>query len=56
MDEDVFIRADVLYRAKRRIMDALKEIPHGQRWYVCSLAIRELNEEELERMARRFRG
>ena len=41
-----FVRADVLYKAKKKIKDALREIPPDQRVYVCSLAIDELREEE----------
>ncbi len=46
-----FIRGDVLLKAKRKIMDALRDVPTDQRDYVCGLALSELAEEE-ERIRR----
>jgi len=45
---DMFIRGDVLWKAVKKIKDALREIPYEHRWYVVSIAISELDEEEAE--------
>ena len=53
--EDSFIRADVLARAVKKVKEALRDIPRPKRWYVCALAFRELDEEEVREMEKTFR-
>lgn len=45
-----FVRADVLYKAKRKIIEALRDIPAEQRVYVVQQALSDLAvEEEMDR-------